>query len=84
MPRKQKAQEALTETRSGMSQLLMSDSKKSEKEVVNRPTALNFKKAEKIRELILQDIRRGRTQSVMQYTKSLVSQYIQNPAAYRS
>ena len=61
MPRKQKAQEALTETRSGMSQLLMSDSKKSEKEIVNRPTALDFKKAEKIKELILQDVRRGRT-----------------------
>lgn len=61
MPRKTKAQEALTETRNDMSQLLMSDSKKSEKEVVNRPTALDFKKAEKIKELILQDIRRGRT-----------------------
>ena len=84
MPRKQKAQEALTETRSGMSQLLMSDSKKSEKEVVNRPTALDFKKAEKIRELILQDIRRGRTQSVMQYTKSLIKQYLQNPYSYKS
>ena len=84
MPRKRKAQEALTETRSDMSQLLIPENKKEEQEIVNRPTALDFEKAKKIKELILQDIRKGRTQSVMQYTKSLVNQYIQNPAAYRS
>jgi len=51
---------------------------------VNRPTALDFRKTEKLKELILQDVKRGRTQSVMQYTKSLIKQYLTNPYSYRS
>ena len=84
MPRKSKAQEALTETRSNMSQLLIPPNKKEEATVVNRPTALDFKKTEKLKELILQDITKGRTQSIMSYTKSLVHQYLSNPIAYRN
>lgn len=53
-------------------------------EVVNRPTALDFKKVEKLKELILQDIKRGNAQSFIQYTKSLIKQYLQNPYSYRS
>ena len=83
MPRKPKAQEALTDSREGlMSQQLVP--KKDEVKVVTRPTALDFKKTEKLKELILQDVTRGRTQTVMQYTKSLVSTYLQNPFSYRS
>ena len=86
MPRKSnKAQEALTDNREGlMSQQLVSKKKDQEQEVVNRPTALDFKKTEKLKELILQDVSRGRTQTAMQYTKSLVSTYLQNPYSYRS
>ena len=53
-------------------------------EVVNRPTALDFKKTQKLKELILQDVKRGRTQSAIQYTKSLLHQYLQNPYNYRN
>ena len=35
--------------------------KQPEQEVVSRPTALDFKKTEKLKELILQDVVRGRT-----------------------
>jgi len=55
---------------------LLPKKKNNEQEVVNRPTALNFKKTEKLKELILQDVARGRTQTAMQYTKSLVSTYL--------
>ena len=45
MPRKTKAQEALTDSRDGvMSQQLISKNKNEEVEVINRPTALDFKK----------------------------------------
>ena len=67
-----------------MTQSLLPKKKNNEQEVVNRPTALDFKKTEKLKELILQDVARGRTQTAMQYTKSLVSTYLQNPASYRS
>lgn len=78
MPRKTtKAQEALTDERSKvMTQSLVPKRKKDEQEVINRPTALDFKKAEKLKELILQDVSRNRTQTAMQYTKSLVSTYL--------
>lgn len=77
MPRKPKAQEALTDSREGlMSQQFVPKKKKDEVEVVTRPTALDFKKTEKLKELILQDVSRNRTQSAMQYTKSLVSTYL--------
>ena len=67
MPRKTtKAQEALTDSREGvMSQSLVPKQKKDETEVVNRPTALDFKKTQKLKELILQDVTRGRTQTAM-------------------
>ena len=56
MPRKiDKAQEALTDERSVMSQQLVPKKAKDEPEVVNRPTALDFKKTEKLKELILQE-----------------------------
>ena len=85
MPRKTtKAQEALTDERSTMSQQMVSKKKNDEPEVVNRPTALDFKKAAKLKELILQDVSRNRTQTAMQYTKSLVSTYLQNPYSYRT
>lgn len=85
MPRKPKAQEALTDSREGvMSQQLVPKKKKDEVEVVNRPTALDFEKTKKLKELILQDVSRGRTQTAMQYTKSLVSTYLQNPYNFRS
>jgi len=62
MPRKTtKAQEALTDERSTMSQQMVSKKKNDEPEVVNRSTALDFKKTEKLKELILQDVVRGRT-----------------------
>ena len=76
MPRKPKAQEALTEDRSNVMTQSLVPKKKDEPEVVNRPTALDFKKTEKLKELILQDVTRGRTQTAMQYTKSLVSTYL--------
>ena len=82
-----KAQAELAEVRSNMTQVLVPKKKNEEREVVNRRTArtaLDFKKTEKLKELILQDIRRGRTQSFIQYTKSLVKQYLQNPYSYRS
>lgn len=85
MPRKTKAQEALTDSRDGvMSQQIIPSKKENMQEVVNRPTALDFKKTEKLKELILQDVTRGRIQTAMQYTKSLVSTYLQNPTSYRS
>lgn len=85
MPTKeQKAQAALAETQNKMSQQLVPKDKKNDAEIVNRPTALDFKKTEKLKELILQDVKRGRTQSVMQYTKSLIKQYLTNPYSYRS
>lgn len=84
MPRKTtKAQEALADERSSVMTQSLVSKKKDEPEVVNRPTALDFKKTEKLKELILQDVTRGRTQTAMQYTKSLVSTYLQNPASYR-
>ena len=85
MPRKPKAQEALTEERAVMSQQLVPKQKAVDtQKVVNRPTALDFKKTEKLKELILQDVSRNRTQTAMQYTKSLVSTYLQNPYSYRT
>ena len=85
MPRKNdKAQEALTKERSVMSQQLVKSDKDSKQNVVTRPTALDFKKTEKLKELILQDIARGRTQSFTQYTKSLIKQYLTNPYSYRN
>lgn len=84
MPRKNdKAQEALTKERSVMSQQLVKSDKDKKQDVVTRPTALDFKKTEKLKELILQDVSRGRTQTAIQYTKSLVKQYLQNPGSYR-
>lgn len=45
MPRKPKAQEALTDSREGlMSQQFVPEKKDMEQSVVNRPTALDFKK----------------------------------------
>lgn len=85
MPNKeQKAQAALAEMQSKMSQQLILEQKNEESNVIDRQTALNFKKTEKLKELILQDIRRGRTQSYTQYTKSLVKQYLTSPYSYRS
>lgn len=85
MPRKNdKAQEALTKERSVMSQQLVPKTKDEPQPVVNRPTALDFKKTEKLKELILQDVRKGRTQTAMQYTKSLLQTYLQNPYSYRT
>ena len=60
MPKQIKAQEALTENRS-MSELLIPEVKKDKHEIITRPTALDFEKVKKIKELILQDIKRGRT-----------------------
>lgn len=61
MPRKSnKAQEALTDNREDlMSQQLVLKKRDQEQEVVNRPTALDFKKTEKLKELILQDVKRN-------------------------
>ena len=84
MPRKPKAQEALTKDRSSVMTQSLVSKKKDEPEVVNRPTALDFKKTEKLKELILQDVTRGRTQTSMQYTKSLLQTYLQNPYSYRT
>ena len=84
MPRTKKAQNAPTETRSEMSQQLIPKKEDKQQKVVSRATALDFKKTEKLKELILQDIQRGRTQSFTQYTKSLVKQYLQNPYSYRT
>ena len=67
---KNNAQAELAEVRSKMTQQLVPKRKKDEQEVITRPTALDFKKTEKLKELILQDVRRGRTQSFIQYTKS--------------
>lgn len=79
-----KAQEALKDSRDGlMSQQLFPKDKKEEVEVVSRPTALDFKKTEKLKELILQDVSRNKTQSFTQYTKSLIKQYLTNPVSYR-
>ena len=62
MPRKiDKAQEALTDERAVMSQQLVPKTKENDQNVVTRPTALDFKKTEKLKELILQDVARGRT-----------------------
>ena len=85
MPRKSnKAQEALTDNREGlMSQQLVSKKKDQEQEVVSRPTALDFKKTEKLKELILQDVKRNNGQTYIQYTKSLVKQYLANPGNFR-
>lgn len=85
MPKKytSKAQEALTNERSNMSQQLIPKNKNDEINVVDRPTALDFKKTEKLKELILQDVKKGRTQTAMQYTKSLLQTYLQNPYSYR-
>lgn len=66
-----------------MSQQLFPKDKKEEVEVVSRPTALDFKKTEKLKELILQDVSRNKTQSFTQYTKSLIKQYLTNPVSYR-
>ena len=85
MPTKeQKAQAALAEIQSKMSQQLAPEKKESGRAVVERPTALDFKKTEKLKELILQDVRKGRTQNAYQYTKSLVHQYLQAPYNYRT
>lgn len=84
MPKRRQAQEALTDNREGiMSQQMIPKKKEDEQEVVNRPTALDFKKTEKLKELILQDVSRNRTQSFTQYTKSLIKQYLTNPVSYR-
>lgn len=80
--KEQKAQAALAENK--MSQQLVIEKKKDEREVVNRPTALDFKKTQKLKELILQDVKRGRPQTAMQYTKSLLQTYLQNPYSYRT
>ena len=54
MPRKPKAQEALTDSREGvMSQQLVPKKKKDEVEVINRPTAIDFERTKKLKELIL-------------------------------
>ena len=85
MPKDKDAQFApIDDERSVMSQQLVPKSKKDSPEVVTRPTALDFKKTQKLKELILQDVARGRTQTTMQYTKSLVSTYLQNPYSYRT
>jgi len=77
MPRKTtKAQEALTDERSNLITQSLVSKNNDEPEVINRPTALDFKKAAKLKELILQDVSRNRTQTAMQYTKSLVSTYL--------
>lgn len=82
--KEQKAQAALAENYNKMSQQLVVEKKANDREIVSRPTALDFKKIQKLKELILQDIKRGKTQSFVQYTKSLVKQYLQNPYSYRS
>lgn len=84
MPRTKKAQNAPTETRSEMSQQLIPKKEDKQQKVVSRATALDFKKTEKLKELILQDVTKGRTQTAMQYTKSLVSTYLQSPYSYRT
>ena len=84
MPTKeQKAQAELEAIQSNMSQQLVPE-KKKDQHVVERFSALDFKRTEKLKELILQDIKRGRGQSFVQYTKSLIKQYLQNPYSYRS
>ena len=55
MPNTKNAQDALTEIRSNMSQQLI-PKEKNEKNVVDRPVAIDFKKNEKLKELILQDV----------------------------
>ena len=60
MPKQIKAQEALAENR-GMSETLIPKIKKDKQEIVNRPTALDFAKVQKLKELILQDVKRGKT-----------------------
>ena len=81
--KKTKAQEALADERSNMTQQIVPNKKSDDQNVIKRPTALDFKKAQKLKELILQDVVKGRTQSYTQYTKSLVKQYLQNPTSYR-
>ena len=84
MPKNKDAQFAPIDERSEMSQQLVPKRKSEEQEVVNRPTALDFKKTQKLKELILQDVKKGRSQTYTQYTKSLVKQYLTNPTSYRS
>ena len=86
MPTKnKKAQPAPTEDiYSGMSQFLMPEKTKKGQEVVDRPTALDFEKTEKLKRLILQDVKRNRVQSATRYTKELVKRYLTNPASYRN
>ena len=59
--KKQRAQTALDKDRSKTNYDLITEKKNDNPEVVSRPTALDFKKTEKLKELILQDVRRGRT-----------------------
>ena len=79
----EKAQAALQEMRDNMSQQLV-QKKDKETNTVERPSALTFEKTQKLRELILQNIKRSNSPSATQYTKSLVRQYLQNPYSYRS
>lgn len=84
MPTKdKKAQAALTESRSNMTQQLVPEKQNGVPGVVDRPTALNFKKAEELKQLILQDVKKNNAQSYIQYTKTLVKQYLMNPSSYR-
>ena len=55
----------------------------NEPEFVQRPTALDFKKIEKLKELILQNVEKQNVVTYTQYTKSLVKQYLMNPSSYR-
>ena len=81
----ERAQAALQEMRSQMSQQLVPDKPTTEgQEVVKRKTALDFKSTQKLKELILRDVARNNSPSVTQYTKSLVKQYLQNPYSYRT
>ena len=57
--KEQKAQAALAENYNKMSQQLVVEKKANDREIVSRPTALDFKKTEKLKELILQDVKRN-------------------------
>lgn len=81
---KEIAENALNEMRSRMTQQLASDKKSGERDVVERPTALNFDKIEKLKRLILQNVKENASATYTKYTKPLVKQYLSNPYNYRA
>ena len=78
------AQAALAEMRSRMTQQLAPERKPNERDVVERPTALDFEKTERLKRLVLQNVKENPRATYTKYTKSLVKQYLSNPYNYRT